>query len=121
MPDTGDRTVGIEHLDLLRAARSVQQAAIDEDVDAVHHLLCGLRNALVSHLQHERVDDGAPGSDLHARLTRHGKERLLHFVDRALAETTGADGCACLVLAAELRAMLVRQVRLESGSRLRCR
>jgi hypothetical protein len=115
-----DRSVEHEHLDLLRTARSVQRAAIEEDIDAVHDLLCRLRNALVGHVHHERDRDG-PAADLHSRLTRHGQERLLRFVDAALAETAGPDGCSCLVLAAELRAMLVRQVRLESGRRPHCR
>lgn len=120
MPQPGDRSVEREHLDLLRAVREVQQAAIEEDVDAVHDLLCDLRNALVSHVELGRRHDH-PASDLQTRLTRHGHERLLRFVDRVLAETTGPGECSCLVRAAELRAMLVRQVRLEAGSRSRCR
>ena len=109
----------MEHVELLRAARSVQQASIDGDVEAVHAQLCELRNALVAHLRHEqRQHRGGPGSDLRARLTRHGQERLLRFVDQVLAEAADEDdgGCTCLVRAAELRAMLLRQVRLESGN-----
>lgn len=108
---------GTEHLELLRRARRVQRAAVDADTDTVHDELCELRNALVDHLRDERSLDRA-ATDLHARLTRHGQERLVTFVERLLLDDGGDgedDGCTCLVRTAELRALLVRQIRLEGG------
>ena len=104
-----------EHLELLRRARRVQRAAVEGSADRVHDELCELRNLLVGHLRTE-IDSSVPGSDLHARVTRHGQERLLRFVERLLAQgDDGAASCTCLVRVAELRAMLVRQIRLEGG------
>ena len=106
-----------EHLQLLARARRVSEVAVEGDMDAVHGELCELRNVLVRHLHRER-DRLRPASDLHARVTRHGQDRLLTFVERLLADTGGDDGdCTCLVRAAELRALLVRQIRLEGGLR----
>lgn len=108
-----------EHLELLARTRAVRRAAIEGDMDTVHGELCTLRNVLVQHLRHER-DDERPAADLHARVTRHGQDRLLTFVERLLADTddeTADGGCTCLVRTAELRALLIRQIRLEGGLR----
>lgn len=105
------------HLDLISAARAVQRAATDGEVDALHDALCRLRNALVEHAARCAFDDH---DDVHNRLARHGQQRLLHFVDEILSTTHDrADTCTCLVRGAELRSMLVRQLRLEAhaGSR----
>jgi hypothetical protein len=60
-------------------------------------------------------------TDSHRRLIRHGRRRLLRYIDELLATTLdeagGADACTCLVRGAELRSLLVRQLRLEAGLR----
>lgn len=99
-------------LDLMSAARAVQRAATDEDVHALHDEVCRLRNALVEHAARCGLEDNG---DVHHRLARHGQQRLLHFIDEILSTThDGAETCTCLVRGAELRSMLVRQLRLES-------
>lgn len=100
------------HLDMLSAARAVQRAATEGDVDVLHDEVCRLRNALVEHAASSGLDDNG---DVHHRLTRHGQRRLLHFIDEILSTTQhGADTCTCMVRGAELRSMLIRQLRLES-------
>jgi len=103
----------VEHLRLLRLARDAQRAAATGDQEAVHAALCEVRNELVVHLRHERCGR-RPGGDLHARLIAHGQDRIRRFIDRLLADP---DECFCVVRAAELRAMLIRQIRLEGGLR----
>lgn len=99
-------------LDLLSAARAVQRAATDGDVDVLHDEVCRLRNALVEHAATSGLDDNG---GVHHRLARHGQHRLLHFIDEILSTTQhGADTCTCMVRGAELRSMLIRQLRLES-------
>ena len=116
MAESGEATRN-EHLELLGRTRLVRQAAVDGDMDRVHGELCELRNALVRHLHDER-DLERPASDLHARVTRHGQDRLLTFVERLLADTDDEEGrCTCLVRTAELRSLLIRQIRLEGGLR----
>jgi hypothetical protein len=113
----GSEATRDEHLELLERTRLVRRAAIDGDMDAVHGQLCELRNLLVQHLRGER-DVRRPSSDLHARVTRHGQDRLLTFIERLLADTHDDDDrCSCLVRTAELRALLIRQIRLEGGLR----
>lgn len=90
----------------------MQRAATDGDVDALHDEVCRLRNALSDHAARCGLDDA---DDLHHRLARHGQRRLLHFIDEILSTTQdGADSCTCMVRGAELRSMLIRQLRLEA-------
>lgn len=112
----GSEATRDEHLELLERTRLVRRAAIDGDMDAVHGQLCELRNLLVGHLRVER-DVRRPSSDLHARVTRHGQDRLVTFIERLLADTHDDGRCTCLVRTAELRALLIRQIRLEGGLR----
>lgn len=99
-------------LDMLSAARAVQQAATDGDVHALHDEVCRLRNALVEHAANSGLDDNG---DVRHRLARHGQRRLLHFINEILSTTQqGAETCTCLVRGAELRSMLIPQLRLES-------
>lgn len=99
-------------LDLLDAARAVQRAATDGDMDALHGEVCRLRNALVEHVA---GDDQADDGSVQRRLARHGQQRLLHFIDELLSTThERAEGCTCLVRGAELRSLLIRQLRLEA-------
>lgn len=100
------------HLDLLSAVRAVQRAATEGDVDVLHDEVCRLRNALVEHAASSGFDDNG---GVHHRLARHGQRRLLHFIDELLSTTQHrADTCTCMVRSAELRSMLLRQLRLES-------
>ena len=105
----------VSHLDLLAAARAVQRIAAVGDADALHDEVCRLRNTLIAHLHDEGSFDGNP-DDLGHRLSRHGQQRLLRFIDELLSSTSegGSDDCTCLVRAAELRALLLRQVKLEN-------
>lgn len=99
-------------LDLINTARAVQRAATDGDVHALHDEVCRLRNALVEHVTHCGLDGAF---DVHHRVARHGQQRLLHFIDELLTTThEGAETCTCLVRGAELRSMLIRQLRLEA-------
>jgi len=103
------------HLDLLAAARVVQRSAVDGDVDELHGDLCRLRKALVADLHDDERDQHV--SEAGRRVARAGREQLLHFVNDLLATSTGPDreDCSCLVRAAEVRAMLIRQVRLQGN------
>lgn len=99
-------------LDMLSAARAVQRAATEGDVDVLHDEVCRLRNALAEHAASCGRDDNG---DVRHRLARHGQRRLLHLIDEILSTTQhGADTCTCMVRGAELRSMLIRQLRLES-------
>ena len=102
------------HLELLAAARAVQRIAVTGDADALHEEVCRLRKALVTHVRREHAPGGR-SDDVERRLTRHGQQRLIHFIDELLSTSSGeeSDDCPCLVRAAELRAMLLRQVKLE--------
>lgn len=105
----------ISHLELLTAARAVQRIAVTGDADALHAEVCRLRNALATHVHDERAT-GGDSADIEHRLTRHGQQRLLRFIDEMLSSTSGDNGddCTCLVRVAELRALLLRQVKLEN-------
>ena len=102
-------------LDLINAARAVQRAAIDGDIHGLHDEVCRLRNELVEHVAHSGLDGAG---EVDHRVARHGQQRLLHFIDELLSTThEGAETCTCLVRGAELRSMLIRQLRLEARSR----
>ncbi|MDZ7674788.1 MAG: hypothetical protein U5K30_06960 [Acidimicrobiales bacterium] len=102
------------HLQLLDAARAVQQAATADDMDELHHEVCRLRNALVERLADTDID--AEAHEAQHRLAAHGRQRLLQFLDDVLFATHDEpDSCPCLVRSAELRSMLVRQLRLEAS------
>ena len=101
-----------QQLDLINAARAVQRAATDGDIDVLHDQVCRLRNALVDHVSSCAFEETGTVQD---RLARHGQQRLLHFIDELLSTThEGAEACTCLVRGAELRSMLIRQLRLEA-------
>ncbi|MFP5321018.1 MAG: hypothetical protein ACLGIC_04140 [Acidimicrobiia bacterium] len=92
----------------------MQRAANDGDIDALHDEVCRLRNTLVERTHILASTGSAP--DLQDRLIRHGHERLLRFLDEILSNThDGAGSCTCLVRGAELRSLLVRQLRLEAN------
>ncbi len=102
------------HLELLEAARTVQRLAAGGDTDGLHGEVCRLRNALVTHVQHERAADDADTKG--SQLIQRGQSRLVDFIDELLTSTAEHgpdDACSCLLRAAELRARLLRQVSLE--------
>lgn len=106
-------------MELLRAARAVQRSAVSEDLNALHDEMCRLRNALLA--PEPGGSDGA-ATDVQRRLIRHGRRRLVRFIDEVLATTRGsAEECTCLVRGAELRSLVVRQIRLEAAPRARSR
>jgi hypothetical protein len=100
-------------LALLDAARAVQRAATAGDIDALHDHVCRLRNSLVERAQ--SASGGFDADDVQHRLARHGQQRLMRFLDDVLSTThEGPASCTCLVRSAELRSMLIRQLRLEA-------
>jgi len=105
---------GTSHLDLMALAGVIGNAARNDDVDGVHVALCQLRNDLVEHVASES-DAVAGMSDAAAGPVRNGHRRLLIFIDDLLADPGGVTGCSCVVRAAELRALLMRQIRLEGS------
>lgn len=109
------------NLALLHATRRVQQLAAEGDVDGLHDELCELRNALVEELSDDEDQGCARTSETVCRLARHGQRQLLRFVNELLDTTAepDQDDCACLLRSAELRALLVRQVRLQTQVRAR--
>lgn len=115
MTGSASMTDRSSRIELLRAVRTVQQAAVADDVEALHDELCRLRNALVEH-----IGDAPAGgaSEAQLRLIRHGRRRLLRFIDDLLSTThEAAESCTCLVRGAELRSLLLRQLQLEAGPR----
>jgi hypothetical protein len=105
------------HLDLVAVVAAIGQAARTEDADGMHRALCRLRTGLAEHVAGEAaaVDGMAPAV---ADRVRIGQRRLLGFVDDLLGTTDGDEpGCACIVRAAELRALVQRQIRLEGALR----
>lgn len=105
---------GVSHLDLMASVSAIRDVARAEDVDGLHLALCRLRNELAEHIALESdAIDGMTGAA--AEPVRKGQRRLLKFVDDVLTEASDDDRCACIVRAAELRGLLVRQIRLESS------
>jgi hypothetical protein len=104
------------HLDLLTATRSLRRAAVAGRRDAVRAELSRLRTALVLHLhaEHELVAS-LPGTL--DQLTREGQQRLLGALNKLLFSAEGdGDTCTCIVRAAEVEALLRRQVKLEAAA-----
>ena len=104
---------GSSHLDLLALTAEIGAAARSEDVDGLHAALCRLRNDLAEHVAMEA--DAVAAMHGAADTVRNGQRRLARLVDSMLAAGDEDGSCACIVRAAELRAELVRQVRLEAS------
>jgi hypothetical protein len=104
---------GASHLDLMVAVGLIRDAARHGDVDGLHVALCRLRNDLAGHVTVEALAveelSGAAADSV-----RRGQRHLLAFVDGMLADSDSDTGCACIVRAAELRGLLIRQIRLEA-------
>jgi hypothetical protein len=105
---------GVSHLDLMVVVGLVRDAARDEDHDRLHAALFRLRNEMAEHVAVEAsaVAElfGATGESV-----RRGQRHLLSIVDEMLMDSDNERGCACIVRAAELRGLLVRQIRLEAA------
>jgi len=98
----------------MASVSAIADVARVEDVDGLHLALCRLRNELAEHMTLESdAIDGMSGAA--AEPVRLGQRRLLRFIDDMLTEASDDAGCACIVRAAELRGLLVRQIRLESS------
>lgn len=104
------------HLELLRIADVVQQAALARDEEVLHRSLCRLRSAVVGHLQGEGPGHAALPISTRA-VVCGGQRRLLDLVDQLLGSSAdGHDGCPCVVRAAELHGALRAQARLETNA-----
>ncbi len=105
---------GVSHLGLMAVVGLIGDAARDEDLDRLHEALCRLRNEMAEHVAVEASAiaelSGAAGDSV-----RRGQRRLLSVVDDMLMESDSEQGCACIVRAAELRGLLIRQIRLEGA------
>jgi hypothetical protein len=98
----------------MASVSAIRDVARVEDVEGLHLALCRLRNELAEHIALESdAIEGMPGAV--AEPVRQGQRRVLRFVDDMLTESSDDAGCACMVRAAELRGLLVRQIRLESS------
>ena len=105
----------LTHLDLLDGARALEQAALGNDLDAVHRELCRLRNDLACHVVSEGPKLQAL-SPVSRRVVLQGQERLRKLIDEVIAGTPiGASECSCLVRAGDIVRSLTRQARLEVG------
>ncbi|MCB1003469.1 MAG: hypothetical protein KDB35_04710 [Acidimicrobiales bacterium] len=106
----------ITHVALMARARRLEQAAIADDLDAVHAELCGLRNALVDHLHAEADSLEGLGTAV-AEVISAGQHRLLSTVDELLNRVGDGDGadCACVQRSLEVTRALARQARLETA------
>jgi hypothetical protein len=90
-------------------ARTIQQAAVEEDLDMLHRELCRLRNALIEHL-HGNHDPQVPMAE---RTVTQGEHDLLHLVGDLLFTTAEhGSGCTCLGRVADLHGALARQARV---------
>lgn len=103
------------HLELLTVARAVRHAAISDDTDRLHVELCRLRTDLLLHL-HAETEALSDLSTAAASVVADGQRRLLGLLDDLLfvSDDGRAEGCCCLVRAAEVEVALRRQARLEA-------
>ena len=104
----------VSHLVLLSVVRAVQRAAVDGHEEALHHELCRLRIALAARARQDRTTEDH--GEVEHRLVRLGRERLARLLDELIASWGTASGqtCTCLVRTAELRRLLLQQLRIEN-------
>ena len=103
------------HPELLAVARAVRRAAVSDDTDRLHLELCRLRSALLVHVHAEREElSTLPAAE--GAVVAEGQRRLLGLLDDLLyvGDDGRAEGCTCLVRAAEVEVELRRQAMLET-------
>jgi hypothetical protein len=102
------------HPELLAVARAVRRAAVADDTERVHVELCRLRSDLLVHVHAEREELSSLPAAAGA-VVAEGHRRLLGLLDDllCLGDDGRAEGCGCLVRAAEVEVELRRQAMLE--------
>lgn len=103
------------HVDLLALARSVQAAAVADDLDELARAVQRLRSGLHRHVACERRGQGHLPAPLRA-VVFGGQDRLLRLVDAIGVEAEGDPECACVRHGAELVVALRRQAALEAAA-----
>jgi hypothetical protein len=108
----------MSHDELLALARSIQAAAIADDLVEMSRSVQRLRRGLRHHVEVERARAGNLASPLRA-VVFGGQDRLLRLVDAISHDAEGDRECACVRRGAELVVALTRQATLEAAALLR--
>lgn len=103
------------HLDLLALARSIQAAAVADDLDGLARTVRRLQAGLHRHVACERQGQDHLPAPLRA-VVFGGQDRLLRLVDAIGVEADGDAKCACVRHGAELVVALRRQAALEAAA-----
>jgi hypothetical protein len=115
--DDGDDS-WMSHDELLALARSIQAAAIVDDLAELSRSIQRLRRGLRHHIEVERAQQDNLASPLRA-VVFGGQDRLLRLVDAISHDADGDRECACVRHGAELVVALSRQATLEAAALLR--
>ena len=103
------------HVELLALARSVQAAAVVEDLSELARTVLSLREGLRCHVASEREGQDHLPAALRA-VVFGGQDRLLRLVEGLALDLDADAACACLRHAAELVVALRRQAALEAAA-----
>lgn len=106
---------GYSHDELLSLARTIQAAAVVEDIEELVRTVRRLREALRCHVASERDGQDHLPAALRA-VVFGGQDRLLRLVDRISVDVDADGGCACVKYGAELVVALRRQAALEAAA-----
>jgi hypothetical protein len=115
--DDGDDS-WMSHDELLALARSIQAAAIADDLAELSRSVQRLRRGLRHHIEVERAQQDNLASPLRA-VVFGGQDRLLRLVDAISHDADGDREYACVRRGAELVVALSRQATLEAAALLR--
>jgi hypothetical protein len=116
--DVDDGDSWMSHDELLALARSIQAAAIADDLVELSRSVQRLRRGLRHHIEVERAQQDNLASPLRA-VVFGGQDRLLRLVDALSHDADGDRECACVPRGAELVVALARQATLEAAALLR--
>jgi hypothetical protein len=108
----------MSHHELLALARSIQAAAIADDLVELSRSVQRLRRGLRHHVEVERAQQDNLAAPLRA-VVFGGQDRLLRLVDAIWHDADGDRECACVRRGAELVVALTRQSTLEAAALLR--
>lgn len=111
--DAGDGCYS--HVELLSLARSVQTAAVVEDIPELVRTVHRLREGLRCHVASEREGQDHLPATLRA-VVLGGQDRLLRLVEGIALDLDADRACACMRHAAELVVALRRQAALEAAA-----